>query len=236
MRILVSVRNTAEALLAAQAGVHFIDLKEPANGALGGLPLASIAEVVGMLREHGAAPRISATVGDWPAEAWPAIREQVHAVAACGVDYVKVGIAPGPAAAALIDHLGALQAAGLALIPVFIADQGLPPALVDQALQHAFPALMLDTQDKRAGDLFRVLDTPVLRSFVLRVQAAGRLAGLAGALRLDRWSELLALAPDFAGFRSAVCAGDRAGAMDPQRLARLVQHATAAGPVLPVPA
>ena len=236
MRILVSVRDTAEATLAAQAGVHFIDLKEPANGALGGLPLGTIGAVVALLRAQRGQARISATVGDWPADAWPAIRDQVRAVAACGVDYVKVGIAPGPAAASLIDQLGHLQSEGIPLIPVFIADQGVSPSLVAGALRHAFPALMLDTQDKRSGDLFRVMGTAALRDFVQQVQACGCLAGLAGALGLDRWGDLEALAPDFAGFRSAVCAGDRAGAMDPARLARLVAHASGAGRTMPLPA
>lgn len=236
MRLLVSVRNPAEAALAAQAGVHFIDLKEPANGALGGLPLATIAEVVSLLRLRAAGARISATIGDWPADAWPEIQAQVRAVAACGVDYVKVGITPGPAALALIDGLGTLQAGGIPLVPVFIADEGVQPVLVARALRHAFPALMLDTQDKLAGDLFRVLSVPTLRAFVQEVQAAGRLAGLAGALALERWGDLAALAPDFAGFRSAVCAGDRAGALDPLRLAQLVQRAASTGPAMALPA
>jgi (5-formylfuran-3-yl)methyl phosphate synthase len=225
MRLLVSVRNPAEAALAASAGVHFIDLKEPRNGALGGLPLSTIAEVVDVLRRQAAGARISATIGDWPADAWREIEAQVRAVAACGVDYVKVGIAPGPAATRLVDHLGDLQAHGIPLVPVFIADDGVSPALVTRALRHGFPALMLDTQDKGAGDLFRVLSRPLLWAFVQEVQAAGCLAGLAGALTLERWADLVALSPDFAGFRSAVCAGDRAGALDPARLARLIQQA-----------
>jgi hypothetical protein len=49
------------------------------------------------------------------------------------------------------------------------------------------------------------------------------MAGLAGALRIEHAAVLAALAPDFAGFRSAVCAGDRSGTLDPQRLHRLVQ-------------
>ena len=38
MRMLVSVRDVPEALLAAHGGADFIDLKEPRAGALGGLP------------------------------------------------------------------------------------------------------------------------------------------------------------------------------------------------------
>ena len=66
MRLLVSVRNQAEALLAAESGVDFIDLKEPREGALGGLPVLDIQAIVSTLRAHGIALPISATIGDLP--------------------------------------------------------------------------------------------------------------------------------------------------------------------------
>ncbi|HEX3138798.1 MAG TPA: (5-formylfuran-3-yl)methyl phosphate synthase, partial [Rhizobacter sp.] len=53
MRLLVSVRDEAEALLAAQGGVDFIDLKEPRDGALGGLPAPVIRGIVKRLRDSG---------------------------------------------------------------------------------------------------------------------------------------------------------------------------------------
>jgi uncharacterized protein (UPF0264 family) len=227
MKILVSVRNVAEALLAAQAGVHFIDLKEPSNGALGGLPTPLIAEVVGLLRRAAPQALISATIGDWPAEALDAIAAQVLAVAACGVDHVKVGVVPGLAASALLERLALLRAQGLPVVPVLIADAGVPEALVAQALRGGFEALMLDTANKRAGSLFDVTTPATLASFVRQVQASGTLAGLAGALRLAQLDDLADLAPDFVGFRSAVCVGERTAALDPQRLQQLLQQSLA---------
>ena len=64
MKLLVSVRNVEEALLAADGGADFIDLKEPGRGALGGLPIATIREIAGALRRHGSGLDISATIGD----------------------------------------------------------------------------------------------------------------------------------------------------------------------------
>ena len=55
MRMLVSVRDVAEAREAMRAGVDFIDLKEPSAGALGGLALPVIREVVAALRAGGRA-------------------------------------------------------------------------------------------------------------------------------------------------------------------------------------
>lgn len=222
MQVLVSVRDVAEARVAAAAGVHFIDLKEPAAGALGGLPPTRVAEVVAALRSGPACGRISATIGDWPAHELAGILAQARAVAACGVDFVKVGVADGPAAAALVAALGGLQAEGLPVVPVFLADRGPAWPLLAQTLGHAFPALMLDTQDKRCGSLLARWPVADLQRFVAEVQAAGRLAGLAGALQVGDAPALRRLAPDFAGFRSAVCAGDRAGALDAGRLAGLL--------------
>lgn len=213
MRLLVSVRSVAEALLAAGAGADFIDCKEPQAGALGALPPATTRAVVAALRERHPGRPVSATIGDLFAADGEAVLERVAATAACGVDYVKVGIAPG--AAGLLDALAGCHAA---VVPVFIADHGLDEALIARACASSFPALMLDTADKRRGSLFDVQGEATLRRFVLQVRAAGKLSGLAGALRAEHLPALARLAPDFAGFRSAVCDGPRTGALSAARL------------------
>lgn len=219
-KMLVSVRNVEEALVAAAGGADFIDLKEPLEGALGGLPPATIAAVVAALRRSGSGLPISATIGDLPMLPLAPVLARVHAVAACGVDYVKVGIERCPEAAALLD---ALAVCGQAVVPVFIADRGLDAGAVQRACNLGFPGLMVDTADKAAGSLFDVMTAAELRRFLQAVRASGAMAGLAGALRLQHLSALRELAPDFAGFRSAVCAGDRSAALDPQRLHSLAE-------------
>jgi (5-formylfuran-3-yl)methyl phosphate synthase len=225
-RMLVSVRSVDEALQAAAGGADFIDLKEPRAGALGGLPTATIAAVVAALRDAGCQLPVSATIGDWPMHALAPILDQVRAVAACGVDYVKVGIERGSGAAPLLQ---ALAASGTAVVPVFIADQGLDMNDVALACSLGFPGLMVDTADKHAGSLFDCAAMPVLRQFLQQVRASGAMAGLAGALRLPHVPLLRELAPDFAGFRSAVCDGDRGAALDPRRLRALAEMLRADG-------
>ena len=80
---------------------------------------------------------------------------------------------------------------------------------------------MADTQAKRAGSLLELLGEDALAAFIDRAHAAGRLVGLAGALRLADLPRLARLGPDFAGFRSAVCDGRREGRLDPARVAAL---------------
>lgn len=137
----------------------------------------------------------------------------------CAVDYVKVGIERGAGALPLLDALAATR---WAVVPVFIGDAGIDSAAVRHACAlRRFPALMVDTADKRCGSLFDVVTADALRDFSATVRGAGALAGMAGALRLADLPQLAVLAPDFAGFRSAVCAGDRAGALDVARLGAL---------------
>lgn len=219
-RMLVSVRSVAEALVAAEGGADFIDLKEPRDGALGGLAAATIAAVVAALRERGIRLPISATIGDKAMGDLPAILAQVEVVAACGVDYVKVGIERTPGASAVID---ALAASRHSVVPVFIADRGLDAAHLAQACAAGFPGVMVDTADKLAGSVFDVMSIGALQAFIAAVREAGALAGVAGALRMEHLPDVLALAPDFAGFRSAVCAGDRSGELDPVRLQALAE-------------
>jgi len=104
---------------------------------------------------------------------------------------------------------------------VFIADHGLDFDLVVRACSLGFPGVMADTADKRAGSLFDCVPVSSLQRFVDTVRQAGKLVGLAGALRTPHLPALMQLAPHFAGFRSAVCAGDRSSALDPQRLGDL---------------
>lgn len=216
MKLLVSVRDVDEALVAAAAGADFVDLKEPRAGALGALPLATIAAVVAALRVRHPDRLVSATVGD-PADApLETLLARVAATAACGIDYVKVGLRPGEHAT-----LAALAGCRATVVPVFVADQGLDAALIDAACAAPFPALMLDTEGKLGSSLLDRCGDDELLGFIARARAAGKLAGLAGALRADELPRLARLAPDFAGFRSAVCEGGRTGALSAARLQAL---------------
>lgn len=214
MKVLVSVRDAHEAALVARAGVDFIDLKEPSLGALGGLPVDTVAALLRQIRRDAPATPVTATIGDWPAEALDEITARVLRVAATGVDQVKVGVERGPAALALLDRLATLKATGTPVVPVLIADDGIDPAGLRLAAAGGFAAVMLDTADKRGGSLLDRVPAADLQHFIATVRATGALAGLAGALRLEEIPTLRRLGADFAGFRSAVCGGGRGQALE----------------------
>lgn len=199
--LLASVNSLAEALLVQRAAVDIIDLKQPAQGALGALPIASVAEIVAALPDSA---RISATVGDLPMlpeRLLPAVRD----MAATGVDYVKIGFFPGGDWPACLDALQAVAGQGIALIAVLFADTRPDFGVIAELRRAGFRGVMLDTMDKSRGSLTEWMEAPELRSFVLAARGQGMLTGLAGSLRCEDVPALLALAPDYLGFRGALC-------------------------------
>jgi (5-formylfuran-3-yl)methyl phosphate synthase len=229
-RMLVSVRDAAEALLAIDAGCDLIDLKDPAIGALGALPPAELAAIVHAIRARaGDAVTVSATTGELSPGEVDQITLHIQAAAECGVDLLKVPIDENRSTneaqtPALLAALAALPQAPR-IVPVLIADRGIPALALQRALAlKVFPALMLDVVDKAGGGLLWRHSPERLTAFITIVHGHGMKAGLAGALRAADVPKILKLKADFAGFRSAVCAGDRAGPIDAARVRAMRQR------------
>lgn len=208
---LASVRSVDEALLCVQAGADIIDCKDPDQGALGALPH----DVVRAIRQAVPADVIvSATVGDLIPDPATMITA-VAAMAATGVDYVKIGIFPGGDAKGMLRALAPVTFHNARLVGLLLADRDPDVSLIDDMAAAGFAAVMLDTAAKTGGALPEVMTAAQLQSFVAAAHRAGMLAGLAGSLRLKHIASLLALKPDLLGFRGALCiAGDRRGVLD----------------------
>ena len=103
---------------------------------------------------------------------------------------------------------------GLRLVAVLMADQGPDLALPAVLKEAGFFGVMLDTADKKAGSLRNHLGELQLAEFVRTARRHGLFCGLAGSLGLEDIAVLAAMRPDYLGFRGALCAGDRAGALD----------------------
>jgi uncharacterized protein (UPF0264 family) len=211
IRFLASVKDEAEALLAVAGGADIIDCKDPGSGALGALPVATVAAVRGAVPGH---IPVSATIGDLPCDA-SALTAAAHAMAATGVDYVKVGLFPGGDGHAAIADLGRAQTGGCRLVGVLFADLEPDLDLIGSMGSAGFAGVMLDTARKHGGPLTAHMPGAHLRSFIATARAAGLFAGLAGSLRLEHVAALRTLAPDVIGFRGALCAaGRRSGGLD----------------------
>jgi uncharacterized protein (UPF0264 family) len=217
-RLLVSVRDAAEARLAVEAGVDLIDLKEPNRGPLGAVDYATMREVVEAVA--GQAP-LSAALGEL-------VELSLDSVAALpkGLTYAKVGLAHCANFADWPERLAAVCRQlphGIAPVGVIYADRsqaGAPPAdeVLSAAVQLNCRALLIDTFDKTAGDLFAHLDDAELGRTVTTARQAGLLVVLAGSLSLDSLPRAMALETDYVAVRGAVCSGPRTGKLDVRKL------------------
>jgi (5-formylfuran-3-yl)methyl phosphate synthase len=214
-KLLASVRTVEEALAAAAGGADIIDLKEPGQGALGRLPDATIRAI---LRAIAGRPA-SATIGDMPLDP-RGVPAAVRAMAATGVDIVKLGVFAGDARAT-IAALAAAARDGIRMVAVLFADRQPDLALVERCAAAGFHGVMLDTADKSAGPLTRHLGLDALGDFVGAARRRRLLVGLAGSLGIADVPPLLSLAPDYLGFRSALTAGGRAAPLDAAAVERL---------------
>jgi uncharacterized protein (UPF0264 family) len=228
-RVLASVRSVEEARIALDAGVDIIDLKDPARGALGAVEPEVIRAVVARV---GGRRVVSATAGDLPMV--PALVSQaVERIATLGVDIVKVGLFGGGDSRGVLAALAQLAARGRRIVVVSFAESFDSGAILETEMFNsgtAFAGVMLDTADKRRGSLREHVDDALLAAFVRRTHAAGLMCGLAGSLRVEDVPALVALAPDYLGFRGALCSAGRTSALDAERMrdvCRAVQAASA---------
>ena len=213
--MLASVNSLQEALLIEPFAVDVIDLKQPEQGALGALDVRDVRHIVDSL---DADTVVSATIGDLPMHP-DQVFAAVQAMAATGVDYVKIGFFPGGDWPGCIAKL-AEAARHHALIAVLFADTQPDLAGIDDLRRAGFTGVMLDTMDKSLGSLTRLMTQEELMVFVERAKAAGFLTGLAGSLKATDIDALLPLGADYLGFRGALCRQHcRTAELDVERIA-----------------
>lgn len=199
--LLASVRNFSEAQTALTVPLGVLDLKEPGAGALGAVDAATVEHCV--QASNGHCP-ISTTIGDLPPDPKLATRS-IEKLLACKVDYIKIGfftphyLQTYPAS--LKNYTQTVQ-----LIAVLFADR--IPELegpVELLAYTGFRGVMLDTANKQTGTLLDCVSPTQLAAFVAGVKSTGMLCGLAGSLREQDIAKLTPLAPDYLGFRTALC-------------------------------
>jgi len=213
-RFLASVSTPEEAELVGRHGADIIDLKDPADGVLGAVAVASMERIVAQQKSRHPQRLISATIGDVPLRP-PVVSEAIRVTAATGVDIVKIGWF-----AACFDNnmLPVLQeAAGrdIRLVVGLFAEYGMQSAYLPALAAAGVHGVMLDTADKAGGSLRDRLADAELADFLVSARQHGLVCGLAGSLRRSDIPPLLALEPDYLGFRGALCRGsERTAGLD----------------------
>ncbi len=220
--MLASINSLEEALQVQSLNIDIIDLKNPAQGALGALPLQTVRQIVATL---GPEQTISATIGDLPMQT-DCILNAVQEMGQTGVDYIKIGFFPGENNRAIIQALGCLiQSNKLHLIAVLMADENPDFSLLPDLAEAGFAGVMLDTANKQNGSLPDVIAEKRLRQFVESARRHRLLTGLAGSLRPQHIDDLLCLKPDYLGFRGALCKlQQRTRQLDPRLIRQVSKH------------
>lgn len=200
-RLLASVTNVEEALIALESGADIIDLKNPAEGALGALPLSVIHDVVKAVDRR---KPISATVGDLPM-CPDQIVARVTQTAATGVDFVKIGMFGTQGHLECVKAMQPISSQGVSIVAVMFADEAPDMRLLPALEANGFKGVMLDTARKDGKRLLDWMTQAALADFVRSGERLGLMTGLAGALRHDDVPLLTPLNADYLGFRSALC-------------------------------
>jgi len=225
MQLLVSVRSSAEARVAAVAGADVVDAKEPAHGALGAVSPATLLEISARVP---AGTGLSAAAGEGgPGELLAAL-EQVPLLPRRHA-WLKFAVR-GPVTPDAGEGMTAATAylAGRPDHPRLVvgryADESLDDVeeWIELAARAGVAGLLLDTRRKDAGSLLDVASVETLRHVRNAVAARGLWLGLAGRLSLDEVATVAAIGPDVIGVRGAACDGGRTGEVAAGRVRALV--------------
>jgi uncharacterized protein (UPF0264 family) len=224
--LLVSVRSAREAAAALAGGAALIDIKEPQLGSLGRAAdevIASVVQVVGGRRP------VSAALGE--------LADRISLPDLSGLSFIKWGLAGLGRDGAWHRRLDAVltqvqtsrpacQVVAVAYADWQRAGAPSPEAVASYAQTSASGVFLLDTWRKDGSTLLDSLDVGQIDALARHCRGGGARVALAGSLGEKEIAVLTDVAPDWFAVRGAVCAGDRAGEVDVQRVRHLVEFVT----------
>ncbi len=225
-RLLVSVRNLAEARVALAGGADLIDIKEPERGSLGRSDRRTWNDVTRGLKEQ---VPLSVALGE--------LRDDnllSHASHVPPVRYAKVGLSRAAAIGnwrMKWQHIVRQLSPATEPVAVIYADwqragTPFPHDILEQAGRLGCRVVLIDTFDKRQGSLFRVLSGYQLQCLVRQIRHAGFRLVLAGSLAADDIPRALQWKPDWIAVRGAACVGGRRGQVSREKVTRLSSRLT----------
>ncbi len=219
-KLLVSVRSVREARRASAGGADLVDIKEPSKGSLGASSLPVIQAIV---QEFAAQVPVSAACGEL-LDASFAFEELPTDLA-----FAKLGL---QGCAVVPDWRHRLRAAW-SRIPPTIGRVGVgyadwrscaappPEEVIRAAIDAGCRYVLIDTFDKSHHDLFSVVSTPSIDSWLRLAREGGLGTVLAGSLSASTLPRALRLRPDFVAVRGAACDGERTTSICTRRVKQL---------------
>jgi uncharacterized protein (UPF0264 family) len=239
MRLMISVLNAVEARDALEGGAEILDVKNPDEGSLGAPIPAIIRNIRELLSDR---TEMSVAIGDMPNLPGTAALAALGA-AACGADYIKVGL-HGPKREADAEKMlrevrFAVQGFNTSVIAAGYADFRRAGTLNPRCLPHlassaGVKGCLIDTAVKDGNTLFDFLNPQELRHMAEQSHSAALLFAIAGALRAEHLPLARDLGADVVGLRTAACRdGRRDGILDTARVRQLLFDNDPAKVVMP---
>jgi len=219
---LASVQSFEEAQTLLPVLPDILDMKDPAQGALGALSVDIVSQIVSLVDGKC---QTSATIGDLPMQA-DIIGAAMISMADSGVDYVKIGLFPNENLTECINELSnTVKLLKTPVIAVIFADNMPNIDYVPLLKSSGFAGVMVDTAFKNGQGLLDHWDLAQINYFIEVSQQHKMLCGLAGALRIEDIEQLKPLQADYIGFRSALCQQHKRTTQLQVSLARKIQQA-----------
>ena len=203
--MLASVRSLEEARSVSECNIAILDLKDPAQGALGALPIEQVLRIVNAVKKQ---VTVSATIGDIPCDAGM-LYPQIESMAATGVDIIKIGIFGKGINSTVLKMLHTFSKRNIRIVLVFFAEDLHENPDFSSLAGIGITGVMVDTRNKKTGTLRQKISDNRLSEFVTSARKAGLMSGLAGSLGLEDVFPLLQMRPDYLGFRGALCRHSR---------------------------
>ena len=216
MDCLITVKNSKEAEILSDKDIDIVDIKNPDEGSLGCPTTNTVEEVLEALPESLGT---SIALGDFPNIPGTASMA-VKGALEYNTDYVKIGFKDSEEEAEIIAMLKACteeskkSESNTKLVAAVYADkfQSKDVSLekfVSLVAENGFDGVMIDTLEKKNGNLLDHMDTDRLSSFIDEAKKNDLVTGLAGSLSIDELEKVRSTGTDYIGVRGALCEDGR---------------------------
>jgi len=228
--LLVSVRSADEARTALLGGADIIDVKEPHYGSLGAASAEVWKEVAAVVADEALLSVALGELSDFDTVQPDQLPANTH--------YAKIGLAGCGEESDWPERwqqAWACLPAHVERVAVCYVDQQEAEApdwqqILQQAVKAGCKCLLLDTFDKRAGNLFRHWSERQLADVVVQAAAEGLFVVAGGSIQGQHQPILAATGVRLMAVRGAVCRGARTGPLEADLVKQLRAVCDVSGP------
>jgi len=200
MKLLVSVRDSAEAIAALGGGADIIDIKEPDAGSLGKADDQTITDIVEKI--DGQRP-VSAALGEL-------VDQPALPTVASKLAWLKTGLS-NTQDTNWIENLAMFcapiqhQAVAVAYADYQRAKSPTPSDILQWAIDFGSPVFLIDTFIKDGKTLLDHMEIKQIAMLIHRAKTHNVAIALAGSLHGDALIKTIIASPDIIAVRGAVC-------------------------------